>query len=118
MLALMCRCLSADTSSFPSEIMWPMLAEAMVRAALIFNVARKPLPLPGDLQYIWLNVMKIIDELHIKNHVDPRCQQYHSDIVRETIPDMNTMACEQKFKKNSKCNAENSPPFLSGAETQ
>ena len=30
------------------------------------NVAQKPLPLPDDLQYIWLNVMKIIDELHIK----------------------------------------------------
>ena len=32
-----------------------------------------------------------------KQHVDPRCQQYHPDIVRETIPDMNTMACEQTF---------------------
>ena len=61
------------------------------------KVARKPLPLPGDLQYIWLDVMKIIDELHIKNHVDPRCQQYHPNTVSETIPDMNTMACEQTF---------------------
>ena len=30
------------------------------------NVAQKSLPLPGNLQDIWLNVMKIIDELHIK----------------------------------------------------
>ena len=57
----------------------------------------KPLPLPGDLQYIRLDVIKIIDELHIKNHVDPRCQQYHPNIMRETILDMNTKACGQTF---------------------
>ena len=55
--------------------------------------------------FIWLNMMKIVDELHIKNHVNLRCQQYHPNIVRETIPDMNTMACEQTFAQN-------------GAETQ
>ena len=37
------------------------------------KAARKPLPLPGDLQYLWLDVTKIIDELHIKNHADKRC---------------------------------------------
>ena len=41
--------------------------------------------------------MKIIDELHIKNHIDPHCQQYYPNIVRETMPNMNTMACEQTF---------------------
>ena len=35
-LVLMCRCLSADTSFFPSKMIWPMLVEAMVHAALIF----------------------------------------------------------------------------------
>ena len=29
------------------------------------KVVRHPLPLPGDLQHIWLDVRKIIDELHI-----------------------------------------------------
>ncbi len=61
------------------------------------KVARKPLPLPGDLQYIWLDVQKIIDELHIKNHSDPRYQQYHPEQVRENVPDMNIMTCGQAF---------------------
>ena len=61
------------------------------------KVARHPLPLPGDLQHIWLDVRKIIDELHIKNHVDPRCQQYHPQTIREALPEMNTMSCEQTF---------------------
>ena len=35
------------------------------------KVARCPLPLPGDLAHIWLEVNKIIDDLHIKNHKTP-----------------------------------------------
>ena len=42
------------------------------------KVARRPLPLPGDLAHIWLEVNKIIDNLHIKNHQDPRCEQYRA----------------------------------------
>ena len=56
------------------------------------KVARRPLPLPGDLAHIWLEVNKIIDDLHIKNHRDPRCEQYRAP---EEIG--NTMACEQTF---------------------
>ena len=56
------------------------------------KVARCPLPLPGDLAHIWLEVNKIIDDLHIKNHKDPRCEQYRAP---EEIG--NTMACEQTF---------------------
>lgn len=61
------------------------------------KVARKPLPLPGDLQYIWLDTKKIIDSLHIKNHCDPRCQQYAPTAVLPENSDINTMACEQTF---------------------
>ena len=28
------------------------------------KAAKKPLPLPGDLQYLWLDVTKIINELN------------------------------------------------------
>ena len=35
-LVLMYRSLSADTSSFPSTMIWPMLAETTVHATLIF----------------------------------------------------------------------------------
>ena len=39
------------------------------------RVARKPLPLPGDLKFLWLDIKKIIDTLHIYNHKDPKCHQ-------------------------------------------
>ena len=61
------------------------------------KVAKKPLPLPGDLQYIWLDVKKVIDSLHMKNHSDPRCQQYNPDKMFPEGSSMNTMACEQTF---------------------
>ena len=60
------------------------------------KVAKKPLPLPGDLQYLWLDVTKIIDELHIKNHADKKCIEKYNpkEVLSE---DMNTMSCEQTF---------------------
>ena len=61
------------------------------------KVARKPLPLPGDLKYLWLDVQKIIDTLHMKNHSDPRCEQYNPAKVLPEDSDMNTMSCEQTF---------------------
>lgn len=62
------------------------------------RVARSPLPLPGNLKYLWQDVRKIIDDLHLKNHKDPRCaQNYSSASIRDDIPDMNTMSCEQTF---------------------
>ena len=56
------------------------------------KVARRPLPLPGDLAYLRLDVKKIIDDLHIKDHRDPRCEQY-----RAPAEVGNTMSCEQTF---------------------
>ena len=62
------------------------------------KVAKRPLPLPGDLKYIWNDITKIIDTLHIKNHVDPRCKvKYSPDQVKQENPSYNTMACEQTF---------------------
>ena len=60
------------------------------------KAAKKPLPLPEDLQYLWLDVTKIIDELHIKNHADKRCIEKYNP--KEALSeDMNTMSCEQTF---------------------
>ena len=59
-------------------------------------MARKPLP--GDLQYMWLDINKIIDMLHISNHKDQRCHdQYHSIKLKEENPSFNTMPCKQTF---------------------
>ncbi len=61
------------------------------------KVARHPLPLPGDLQYIWQDMRSVIDELHIHTHKDPRCQQYSFDKIKASHPDYNTMSREQTF---------------------
>ena len=59
------------------------------------KVSKKPLPLPGNLKHIWMDVGKVIDSLHLKNHKDERCQQYDPKKIME--PGMNTMSCEQTF---------------------
>ena len=62
------------------------------------KVARKPLPLPGDWQHVWLDITKIIDSLHIGNHRDGRCrEQYSPEQLKKEHPHMNTMCCEQTF---------------------
>ena len=62
------------------------------------RVARLPLPLPDELKFIWLDVNKVIDDFHMKNHCDASCQQkYSTETLRKTNPDVNTMAAEQTF---------------------
>ena len=62
------------------------------------KVAKSELPLPGEIKFIWKDIKKIIDTLHIKNHVDKRCQEIYSpDNLKELNPNFNTMACEQTF---------------------
>ena len=62
------------------------------------RVAKNPLPLPGDLSHLWLDVNKIIDSLHIKNHKDKTCQKkYNPSNLKDVNPDFNTMSCEQTF---------------------
>ena len=62
------------------------------------RVAKKVLPLPGDLKYLWLDIKKIIDTLHTRNHKDRRCHQlYNPDELKQQNPTFNTMSCEQTF---------------------
>lgn len=52
----------------------------------------------GDLKYIWGDVQKIIDTLHIRNHRDQRCKsKYNPAELKENYPTYNTMSCEQTF---------------------
>lgn len=79
------------------------------------KVAKKPLPLPGELKHIWLDtvkvndlklhttdcycyLMKVIDDLHLSNHKDKRCHEdYSMEKIKRDNPNFNTMACEQTF---------------------
>ena len=62
------------------------------------HVARRPLPLPGNLSHLWLDVNKIIDSLHIINHRDKKChEKYHPSQVKDSNETYNTMSCEQTF---------------------
>ena len=52
----------------------------------------------GDLQYIWSDVTKIIDTLHIRNHKDQHCRDtYNPQKIKDNNPSLNTMCCEQTF---------------------
>lgn len=65
------------------------------------RVAQAELPLPPPFNKMWLMINKIIDELHIRNHVS-QCQELmHPKQFGEMYPDLketkNTMAAEQTF---------------------
>ena len=62
------------------------------------KVAKEPLPLPYNLQYMWLDVCKIIDSLHIRNHKRKECHiDYNPVKLKNEHPSYNTMSCEQTF---------------------
>ena len=54
------------------------------------------LPLPKPFDQVWKRIGKVIDRLHLRNHVDEKCKRlYNPD---DKIPkEFNTMACEQTF---------------------
>ena len=52
---------------------------------------KKPLPANGDMALIWEKITKVVDDLHIRNHV-PACRDAWSpDIVKELHPNINLM---------------------------
>jgi len=62
------------------------------------TVAKQPLPLPAPFDQMWIKIQKIIDSLHIRNHIDKRCQELYSpQSIKRDHPDYNTMAAEQTF---------------------
>ena len=58
----------------------------------------KPLALDSPVDRIWLEVNKVIDPLHIHNHVRQKCKElYNPDNVTAAVPEANLMAAEQTF---------------------
>ena len=63
------------------------------------KVAKRPLPLPGNLTHLWLDITKIIDTLHIANHKDSRCREtYSPQQLKKEHPHINTMCCEHGYR--------------------
>lgn len=60
------------------------------------KLAKDDLPLPKPFNEAWRLISKVIDRLHLRNHVDPKCKRlYNAD---DKVPkQFNTMACEQTF---------------------
>ena len=62
------------------------------------KVGAKPLPFPPPLDRIWLNVTKIIDVFHFRNHTSLECRKKFSPAqLKECNPNYNTQAGEQTF---------------------
>ena len=62
------------------------------------KVAQQDLPLNAPFDKMWKSITKIIDSLHIKNHVDPKClEKYHLKKVKDEHPELNLMFAEQVF---------------------
>ena len=81
--------------------------EEMVKFFLSFDnmchvdelkLLQKQLALPPPFDDVWLLINKVIDPLHIKNHVRHKCKElYNPEKVREAIPEANLMCAEQTF---------------------
>ena len=62
------------------------------------TVAKQPLPIRPPYDKLWLQVNKVIDKLHLKNHKNPRCKElYNPESVKEKCPKLNTLVAEQTF---------------------
>ena len=62
------------------------------------RVAKKPLPWPSPYDRMWMDISKIIDSLHIRNHKSPLCKEaYDPAVLKAKLPGGNTMAAEQTF---------------------
>ena len=64
--------------------------------------SKQPLPLPPPFNTMWLNLNKVIDEFHLKNHIDPKCKiLYNPKAIEDMYPEIgktkNSQACEQTF---------------------
>ena len=60
------------------------------------------LPLPAPYDNMWHRINKVVDALHIKNHVEPQCHtDLHPDNFFEMYPELkgqrNTQAADQTF---------------------
>ena len=62
------------------------------------KVAQQPLPFPSPFDKLWLNVVKIIDVFHFRNHTSKKCHtKYNPAKIKADNPHFNTQAGEQTF---------------------
>lgn len=62
------------------------------------KASRAELPFESPYSKMWMNVKKIIDVFHFKNHISPTCKErYSPDEVKRQHPKWNTEAGEQTF---------------------
>ena len=62
------------------------------------KAAKTPLPFPAPLDQIWQHITKVIDNFHLKNHVNEQCRKDFSPApIKEKYPEMNTQVGEQTF---------------------
>ena len=66
------------------------------------KAAQIPLSLPSPYDRMWFAINKVVDALHIKNHIDEECHTLlHPDNIYDMYPEMkgtrNTQAAEQTF---------------------
>ena len=62
------------------------------------KASKSALPFEPPYDKMWMDVRKIIDVFHFKNHVSPVCKQLYSpDEVKNMNPKWNTQAGEQTF---------------------
>lgn len=60
------------------------------------RISKSQLPLPVPFNEAWQLISKVIDRLHLRNHVDRKCKELY-DPDKRIPPNFNTMACEQTF---------------------
>ena len=59
---------------------------------------REPLPIKTFANLWQDNLIKIIDSIHLHNHKRESCHKnFNPKILKEKLPDGNTMICEQTF---------------------
>ncbi|OQV11979.1 hypothetical protein BV898_13773 [Hypsibius exemplaris] len=53
------------------------------------HAAKNPLPLPKPYDSLWLEINKVIDIFHLKNHRRPECKTtYNPDNTRKVLPNL------------------------------
>ena len=67
------------------------------------KLLRQPLPFEPPDDRIWLDLRKLIDPLHLKNHQNKRCQElYNPEVLKNHVPDGNLMCAVTDLEKVTK----------------
>ena len=80
------------------------------------RVAKKPLPLPSPMDQAWLQVHKIIDTFHLKNHTSTICHTVYNPERKASLlqyTGRRTDIClDGEIQEHCMCHEQNPPPIL------